>query len=323
MLVLVHTFYIIYMKKVFLPIFVGILLLSGCKEQDGIGLSGGTAVRSTDTTYMLTGSSLASLTTDPHQVLVEEFTGQSCDNCTKGHADLENFDTTHPGSLNYIGLYETNGGSLTQPVPGSANDFENTIAHAIGVYVSGSGVGNFPTAYIDRMPDISDGILVGIGNWDADIITRMAVPDSMNLAISSTYSGNTATIIATVTYTQPVNEKQSLTLDLIEDSIIDFQSADKSVGHTSVKYVDSTYLFTNVFRDMITTAPQGDAILDSVTVKERGRVYKHTYSYTLPTITGHPAINPAHCRVVGFVSVPGTAGNFEIMQSAQTKLMGP
>jgi hypothetical protein len=146
----------------------------------------------------------------------------------------------------------------------------------------------------------------------------MANADSVNLKISSTYSGATATIIATVTYTQPVTGTQNLTLDLVEDSIYDYQSDNSGGAH-----FDTGYLFTNVFRDMITLSPQGDAFLDSLNVKERGRVFRRIYTYTLPTITGHPAINPAHCRVVGFVSIPGTGGKYEIMQSAQTKLMGP
>jgi len=307
------------MKKALLPICAGILLLAGCKEQDGIGLYGGTAMHSTDTTYMLTGASLASLTTDPHQVLVEEFTGQSCANCPSGHDILEGQDTTHPGRLNYIGLYESGGGSFTEPPPGSANDFESIIAHNIGVYVSGGLVGSIPSALIDRVPDVSDGILVGKGNWITDITTRMANADSVNLSISSSYNGATATIIATVTYTQPVAGTQNLTLDLVEDSIYDYQSDDRT-GHS---VIDINYLFTNVFRDMITLSPQGDAFLDSLNLKEKGRVFRRIYTYALPTITGHPAIKPAHCRVVGFVSMNGAGGNFEIMQSAQTKLMGP
>ena len=310
------------MRKVLLPVCAGILLLASCKEDDPAINYPKAPVAGTiviDTTYVLSGTDLSSLTTDLHQVLVEEYTGQSCANCPKGHADLEAFDSANPGRLNYIGLYETGVGTLAEPVPGSANDFENVIAHNISVFVSGAVDGSLPSASIDRVPDVVDGIFTPIPDWDPDITARMANPDSVNLSISSTYSGNTATIIATVTYTQPVTGTQNLTLDLVEDSIYDYQYDNRS-GHS---LTDTNYLFTNVFRDMITTSPQGDAILDSVTVKERGRVYKHSYTYTLPTITGRPAINPAHCRVVGFVSIPGTGGNHEIMQSAQTKLMGP
>ncbi len=306
------------MKKVLLPVCAGILLLASCKENDPAIDFGR---RAADSTYLLTGAELSGLTTDAHQALVEEFTGQSCANCPAGHADLEAYAAANPGRLNYIGLYEINGGSLTQPPPGAANDFEDSAAYDIGKYVSGASVGSFPTAFIDRVPDVSDGILVSRGNWDGDITTRNAISDSLNLSVSSTYAGSVATITVKVTYTKAVMSAQALSVMLVEDSIIDYQT-DNRTGHS---LTDSSYLFTNVLRDKI-SADIGSTILDTIAVKVPGRVFRRIYTYALPTVLkgSHPAaINPAHCRVVAFVSIPGSGGNFEIMQSAQTKLMGP
>ncbi len=312
------------MKKSLLLICGGILLLAGCKENNApinFPKPAPVGIVNLDTSYMLTGSALSSLTTDPHQVLIEEFTGQSCSNCPTGHDDLTTLDLSHSGLVNYVCLFPSGGGSLTQPPPGAADDFENPISKAIGVYVSGGVIGTLPTAFIDRVPDASDGIDVSRQNWDADATARLAITDSLNMALSSHYSGDTAYIIVTITYTQPVYSPQNLTLDLVEDSIVDYQS--DSRGGPLKDTINLHYLFTNVFRDMITTNPQGDAILDTVSVKQRGLVYRHEYFYKLPAIAGgHPPINPAHCRVVGFVSIPGTGGKYEILQSAQAKLMG-
>ena len=312
------------MKKSLLLICGGILLLAGCKENNApinFPKPAPVGIVNLDTSYMLTGPALSSLTTDPHQVLIEEFTGQGCVNCPVGHDDLAAFDLAHPGAVNYVCLFPTGGGGLTAPPTGAANDFESPISKAIGVYVSGGVIGSLPSALIDRVPDASDGIVVSRPNWDADATARLAITDSLNMALSSHYSGDTAYIIVTITYTQQVYSPQNLTLDLLEDSIVDYQSDGRAGAGRDT--IDLHYLFTNVFRDMITTNPQGDAILDTVSVKQRGLVYRHEYFYTLPAIAGHPPINPAHCRVVGFVSIPGSGSKYEILQSAQTKLMGP
>ncbi len=296
----------------------GILLLVGCKENDPAIDFGHAAA---DSTYLLTGAALSGLTTDPHQVLVEEFTGQSCANCPAGHADLEAYAAAHPGTLNYIGLYELHGGSLTQPVPGSANDFEDTLAYNIGVHISGTLVGNFPTAFIDCVPDPSDGILVSRSEWDGDITARRAISDSVNLNVSSTYTGSVASIAVTITYTLPMSSKQLVSVMLVEDSIIDRQ-ADNSTGRS---LTDTNYVFTNVLRDKI-SAQFGDPVLDTIPLKVPGRVLRKVYTYTLPTVLSgnHPTpINPAHCRVVAFVSLNGAGGDFEILQSAQAPLMKP
>jgi Outer membrane protein Omp28 len=307
-----------YMKRISFALAAFVLLFASCKENDAPIFTKGSGNVSTilDTTYVLNGAALASLTASPHRVLVEEFSGQSCANCPSGHADLDALATSHPDSFNYVVMYGLTGiyGGLVIPPSGAKNDFEDSVAESI---ITTVGLGNnpgLPNALIDRTPTGTDGIVIPHQDWDADIVSKFSTPDSVNLSLSSTYSGGKALITATVTYTQNVSTKQNLTLMLVEDSIIDRQAD----GITT----DTAYMFMSVFRGIVSSPPLGDPILDTMATKERGRVYVHTYSYALPTITGHPAIQPANCRIVGCVNAPGSA-DYHVLQSAQCKLMGP
>ncbi len=298
------------MKRSFLAICFGGLFFAGCKEVPP-DINFGNS-RATDTTYV----GPVPATTDPHNVLVEEFTGESCVNCPQGHAVLDSAEVHNPGRVNVIALFEADGSLDTQPPSGAAYDFRSNTAKAIANSAIYNGVNQLPSGGIDRVP-VSGTTVIGYSSWAGDITGRLSTPDSLNLGISSTYNAasNTATIIATITYTQAVSTAQNLSIVVVQDSIIDYQAF--PLGKT-----DSTYLFNDVFLGMVTTVPFGDPVLDTIPTKVAGRFLQTVYSYKLPAFA-QGAVNPANCRVIAFVNAPGTTGDYRIMQSAQTKLMGP
>jgi len=296
------------MKRSFLAICSCLLLFAGCKEHDpALTLS----APFTDTTYML--SSVP--TTDVHQVLVEEFTGQGCPNCPTAHTDLDEQVAANPGRINVISYYFY-GGPQTVPDRGSVHDLRDSIATNISNSIYGD-VGALPSAGIDRLlPTGSTSILLFESSWNSYIANQQAASDSFNLLVTSSYntvdSVTTATIVVTVTYTQAVSSSQSLSIALVEDSIVDLQE-----DNAAASGLDTFYLFTSVFRDMITSIA-GQSILPTYSIKEPGRVEQFTYNYSLPKDS--PAIIPAHCRIIAFVTE--SDNNRPILQSAQCKL-GP
>ncbi len=231
------------MKRSFLAICSFMLLFAGCKEHDtALTLT----APFTDTTYML--SSIPP--TDAHQVLVEEFTGQGCPNCPAAHTDLDEQVAANPGRVNVISYYFY-GGPQTVPDRGSVHDLRDSVATNISKSLYGD-VGALPSAGIDRLlPSGSTSILLFTSSWNADIASQQAISDSFNLLVASTYntldSITTATIVVTVTYTRAVSSSQSLSIALVEDSIIDLQE-----DNAAASGLDTFYLFTSVFRDMIT-----------------------------------------------------------------------
>lgn len=282
----------------------GILLWTGCKENHEL-VSLAPAVMSVDSTYMVSPVPAADL----HNVLVEEFTGQSCSNCPSKHTLLEGIASANPGRVNIMGLYIF-GFPQANPVAGSVHDLRDSVATTISNVIYG-GVSAEPSGGIDRLAGSAGGLISYSPDWSSEISSRLSAPDSVNLSVTSTYdaSTNKATIKVKVIYVQPVTAKQCLSVAIVEDSTIDKQEEDTTIVQS--------YVFTNVFRGMASATPFGDPILDSLTTKTAGRAYERTYIYTPKTIT--PPVNPYHCRVIAFVNCNAT-GDYHVMQSAQCKL---
>jgi hypothetical protein len=293
------------MKKVLLVICCLGLLWSGCTEHNApIDFS---SAKFSDTSYV----SLPAPAADVHQVLAEEFTGQSCANCPSAHTALENQSNQNPGRINIIGLYYY-GSPQSNPVTGSANDLRDSDATQINTHIYNGGVG-LPSGGIDRMPAVAGGnICTYQSDWSGIISNRLNVIDPLNLSIQSTYNttANIATIIAKITYLTNVTAPQYLSIAVVEDTIYDKQEN----GLT----IDDNYLFTNVCRGFVTSLPLGDPLGSATLKQETGRVFQKVYAYKLKTKS--PAINPAHCRVIAYVNNDGTGGNYEVIQSAQCRL---
>jgi Outer membrane protein Omp28 len=261
-----------------------------------------------DSVYTLTGTEIASLSPDPHNVLVEEFTGQNCNNCPAAHSIIDNNVTANPGRVNAIGLYPY-GPPQAIPPTGAVYDFRDSICTNIGSVIYG-GILGLPSGGVDRTP-IAGSISLFSNSWSDAITTQKGLVDSVNMTLKSSFdtATKTATIVVKVTYLQSVSTKQNLTVVLTEDDMVDLQEFPGGVHEG--------YVFTDVFRDMISLSPSGSPILDSFATKTKGMTLQRTFAYKLRTKT--PAIVPANCHVVAFVnSVNGT--DQRVWQSVKTKL---
>ena len=283
------------MKRSLFAIFGGLVLLSGCKEKGPlIDFVGAAAV---DSTYMEPVPA-----PQPRNVLVEEFTGQSCSNCPAGHDLLESLANSpaNVGHVNIIGLYQNDNSNLTAPVAGSVNDFRTDLACEIAKYstIDGATIGSIPCAFIDRTL-LDNNTIVGRAAWSSTIDAERALPDSINLTVTSKYDSvsNTATIKATVEYVHAFSVPQTLTVVVVEDSIIDKQEFPSPPLTSYPGGINDHYVFTNVFRAMVSFAPTGNPILASVPVKQPGQAYWRKYSYK-----PNPGYKVKNCRVIAFVS---------------------
>ena len=297
------------MKLSILPIAAILLLMASCKEKDNA--VNFTPSSATDSTYVISPVPAA----DAHNVLVDEFTGQGCSNCPSAHAELDVIAAG--GNVNIIGLYFYS--TLTQTIPpvGSVNDLRDSTASSVFTQVFGGNSG-IPIAGIDRVSQ-SGSMLIDQNIWAGLISAQKNTADSINLSVTSNYNAATgeAIITTTTTYLKPTSSSQNLSIVVVEDSIIDRQEY-PMFDPNYPSGLDTFYVFTNVFRGMVTNAPFGDVILGTMAAKEGGRVDKHTYTYALPTKS--PAIKPAHCRIIAFVSA-NNGSDVHVLQSVQCPLI--
>lgn len=294
------------MKKILAALSIGTLAISSCHEK-GPNIIYSVAPK-TDTTYVVTTVPAA----EPHNVLIENFTGATCSNCPAAHELINTLGTTYPGRINAISLF-VNDFPQAVPPTGFHTDFRTVLATNIESSVFQSLLA-MPIAGIDRLP-------VGQAAdqrpyqcyrdvWSGIVATQLNVADSINMDLSSTFDATTrkATIKLKVTYVQPVSTPQNFSIAVLEDGFVDIQEF--PTGY------DSFYHFNDVLRGMVTTGALGDALLPSITTKEAGRVYEATYNYNVDA-----GWNAANCRLIAFVHRSDASSGTFVYQSKQTKLV--
>ncbi len=298
------------MKKLLIALCCVAVILegcNGCKENNPAIVWPVPVVPGNDSSYVLPSGSVPAAAL--HNVLIEEFSGQSCSNCPGGHIVLDGIASANVGRVNVVTMY-ANVSPQCDPPTGATYDFRNATALSIAGWVYSNIPNGLPAAGIDRTPVGGSYELSGSGLWSGTTTTQLTIPDSINLGISCSFNATTgvATIVDTVTYLYTVYNQQNVSIYILEDSLKDFQE----YGIT----IDSSYWFMDVFRAMVNTNFQGDAVLPSLTSKPAGQVYWRRYTFNTTGLI----VNPAHCRVVAFINNPGTGGDFRVLQSVHCNL---
>jgi len=305
------------MKKVILYLGCVVFALSSCKETPPpINFSD---VLAEDSTYVLSTMPAA----EPHNVLIEEFTGPSCANCPGAKRNtLDPLLAANPGRINVVALHVTDfaqANPVNKPPEHIAKyDFRDSVATLIerNIY---SSLFAMPIAGVDRMPfgNANQGSVYQIlaNGWTNAVNRQLALQDSMNLDLKSTYNAAAGTVLieAKITYLYSMSSIQHLSVVILEDSLIDLQDDGLEV--------DTDYHFEDVFRAKVTGIPFGDPILTptllpTYPIKEAGRVYVRRYTYKVKS-----SWNLKHCRVVAFIHKSGASGGNTIMQSKQAPLI--
>lgn len=284
-----------------------ILALAACKEKAPyINFA---ELQSVDTTYVISPVPA----TDPHNVLVEEFTGQMCSNCPAAHDQLKAISNGSPGRVNIVGLYMY-GSPQTRKPEGAANDFRDSASNFINTTYYAS-ISDLPSGGVDRVPQAGR-ISLYKNAWADAIATRLGATDSLNLAVKSVYDSTTgiAQIKVTVTYTKDVATPENLTVVIVESDIIDKQEFPTELREE--------YDFTNVFRTMLTTVPSGDPLtVGSSHDKKAGRVFERVFTYKPADFkSSEPRLKPRNCKVIAYVNTQNGT-DYHISQSTSAPLV--
>ncbi len=295
------------MKRIFLIFGLGSLALTGCKEEPPL-IYLTTSAPKVDTTYVVSPVPAA----EPHNVLIEDFTGATCTNCPAAHETIVSLEDANPGRINAMGLYIKNY-PQTEPPTGAKYDFRTDVATLIQGSIFRSLIG-MPIGGIDRqaLGAVGTPLQIDASNWSSVTANRLTIADSINLAVTSTYDDATKKekIKITVVYLYPTSLVHNISLAIVEDSFVDKQEDNRKPN-----YLDTAYHFNGVLRGLVTTAPYGDKIAPQLTAKVAGQVYERTYTFNWNT-----AWNPAHCRVIAYVTNDDAAGGTNVYQSKQAKI---
>lgn len=293
------------MKKssVFIAL-LSVLWFQSCKE---IGPAIDFGEVGEDTAY-----TTAPETPQTRKMLAEEFTGVSCPPCPAGHAAMRSITASQNNNMIIIAYHILNY-AQANPVEKdgqmlSKYDFRTQDATDVANSVLG-GLGGMPEAAFDRTL-FENKHLAARTKWAGAAQARAAAQTTtpVNIHITSTYDATTleATVRVKLAYTDMVNFKQTLTLAVIEDSIIDAQ-----------KYEDTiikNYVHEHVLRDIVTPVT-GVLIPTKVDPKVAGRVYERTFKVPVK-----PEWHAEHCKLVVFVSNDET-NNRDVVHTEEAHLI--
>ena len=263
----------------FIPLSV-IVLFSACTKEIGPAIDF-SKVQAKDTFYMAPVEN-AQL----KNVLIEEFTGVKCPNCPDGHNIVATIQNANPSRVIAIGYYPF-GQAQTEPLKDLTKaDFR--IADATELSTLLGGIQFLPIAAVDRKM-FGGAILTARTLWSSNVQARLAVASPINMQLSVSYddASREAIIKTTLKYTSALSTKHNISLAIYENNLVDAQEYPT--------YIDSSYTFKHVLRDVITPVG-GASVLDSLTTKAAGLVFEKTILYTLPA-----KWNPSNCKIVAFV----------------------
>lgn len=263
----------------FIPLSV-IVLFSACTKEIGPAIDF-SKVQAKDTFYMAPVEN-AQL----KNVLIEEFTGVKCPNCPDGHNIVATIQNVNPSRVIAIGYYPF-GQAQTEPLKDLTKaDFR--IADATELSTLLGGIQFLPIAAVDRKM-FGGAILTARTLWSSNVQARLSVATPINMQLSVNYddASREAIIKTTLKYTSALSTKHNISLAIYENNLVDAQEYPT--------YIDSSYTFKHVLRDVITPVG-GASVLDSLTTKAAGLVFEKTILYTLPA-----KWNPSNCKIVAFV----------------------
>lgn len=263
----------------FIPLSV-IVLFSACTKEIGPAIDF-SKVQAKDTFYMAPVEN-AQL----KNVLIEEFTGVKCPNCPDGHNIVATIQNANPSRVIAISYYPF-GQAQTEPLKDLTKaDFR--IADATELSTLLGGIQFLPIAAVDRKM-FGGAILTARTLWSSNVQARLAVATPINMQLSVSYddASREAIIKTTLMYTSALSTKHNISLAIYENNLVDAQEYPT--------YIDSSYTFKHVLRDVITPVG-GASVLDSLTTKAAGLVFEKTILYTLPA-----KWNPSNCKIVAFV----------------------
>jgi hypothetical protein len=233
------------------------------------------------------------------RVLLEDYTGHTCQNCPAAAAIAHNQEAYYHGKLIVLAVHA---GYYAEPGTGEFNIDLRTSAGE--QWNSDFNIIAYPSGMIDRK-EFNGQQVLGSSEWVSDIASIINQPPTLNMAMINTYD-STSRIVNSAIYSQFLQSlagSYTITVCVMEDSIISAQDSSNTVIQN--------YNFKDVLRGAI-NGPYGEILTNSVdpTLTYLGR-------FSIPINTAWVAKN---CWILAFVS---NSSSKEIFQAVKQRVVSP
>ncbi len=270
---------------------LSLLLTASCDKIEGpYGVSSGTGVDTTEDVV--------------RKVLIEDFTGHTCQACPNAHREATRLHNLLGEQLVVLAIHAD---FWADPYPAGAPyftyDFRNAVSTQIATDFNVIGQ-PFPKGMVNRMLNTSTSsqLILDWGNWDPKVSEWLAIPADAGLEITPAYDNVNREITAEVNV-KVINELTdpvSLAVYFSEDSILQWQKD----GSTNVQ----NYIHNHVLRGSL-----NGVYGESLGAQAAGTEITRTYTGTLA-----PA--DAVAEHVHLVAVLMNETTKEIIQVEEVKL---
>jgi hypothetical protein len=231
------------------------------------------------------------------RVLLEDYTGHTCQNCPAAAAIAHNQDAYYKGKLIVLAVH-----AGYYAIPGTGNfdvDFRTTAGEQ---WNTDFNIIAYPSGMIDRKVFNGQQVL-GSSEWVSDIASIINQTPSLNMAMINTYDSNSRTVNTVIyaQFLQSLSGSYSITVCVMEDNIISVQDSSNTVIQN--------YNFKDVLRGAI-NGTYGEILTNSV---DPSLTYLGRFS--IPISAAWVAKN---CWILAFVSKSDTK---EILQAIKQKVI--
>lgn len=226
------------------------------------------------------------------QVLIEEFTGNTCGYCPDGHKISDQITAANPGKAFAVNVHT---GGYASPASAS-NSLDFRVPEA-GIVISlPNMVGNqsppcfgFPAGGVNRvapvspaMPMCPGGMGMSRSYWASMASTILAQNTYVNIAGQAYLHPTTRQMIinmeAYYTANSPVSANR-ITIDLVQDDIIAYQSG---ASLYPAMVVGSGYRHNHALRDVLNSGPNSGVSGEAMTgPNTAGTTWSKTFTYTV------------------------------------------
>lgn len=248
-------------------------------------------------TYLFVGSFLStfaqlpvSQTAEKKRVVLEEYTGKTCQFCPDGHkigATMQAADPTH------VFLINIHTGSYANGTPNYRTNFGTALANQ-------TNLGGYPSGTINRHIFSGTATALDRDTWSSSANTIKGQDAYVNVAAEASIDVVTNILTVNVEAYYTANSPASynlLNVALTQDNIWGPQTGASSFYPENIDPVTGLYKHGHMLRHML-TGQWGDTI----STTSSGTLVQKTYTYTLPTAIGDVDVDLSSLDIVVFVT---------------------
>lgn len=224
------------------------------------------------------------------KVILEEFTGQTCQFCPDGHKIAEDLKKANEGNVFLINIHS---GGYATPSATYPMDLRTTSGDAID---DASGLTGYPAGSVNRA---DNPWAINRGSWGTKATSIMSQTSPVNVFVKSSVDKDTRMLTTEVEVYYTSNgpgTSNKLTVALVQNGILGKQVDGGNFNPTN--WYNGQYIHNHALRMHITSGAWGVA-LDTIT---SGKYYKKTFYTMLPANVANVPLDIYNLEVIAFVA---------------------